>query len=82
MHAPNESTHTHDNTLIMPGSPSAPRLVPPGSRAFVLSSARTVVPQPVTLAAPVSIWPVKRRDQDESPLTVTVKSYQPLAYAT
>jgi hypothetical protein len=38
--------------------------------------------QPVTLAPPVSMWPVKRRDQAESVLTVTVKSYQPLSYAT
>jgi hypothetical protein len=38
--------------------------------------------QPVTVVAPVSMWPVKRRDQDESVLTVMVKSYQPLQYAT
>jgi hypothetical protein len=34
------------------------------------------------LAAPVSRWPVKRRDQVESTLTVMVKSYQPLWSAT
>jgi hypothetical protein len=34
--------------------------------------------QPETLAAPVSMCPVKRRDQAASMLTVTVKSYQPL----
>ena len=38
--------------------------------------------QPVTLTAPVSMWPVARRLQLESLLTVTVKSYQPLAMVT
>ncbi|MBC3842212.1 hypothetical protein GXW82_24455 [Streptacidiphilus sp. 4-A2] len=35
--------------------------------------------QPVMLGVPVSRWPVKRRDQEESRLLVTVKSYQPLS---
>jgi hypothetical protein len=30
------------------------------------------------LGRPFSTWPVYRRDHDESVLTVTVKSYQPL----
>lgn len=34
--------------------------------------------QPVMLGWPFSRWPVKRRDQAESALLVTVKSYQPL----
>ena len=38
--------------------------------------------QPLTLAAPVSMCPVTRRDHELSPLTVTVKSYQPLAIVT
>ncbi len=38
--------------------------------------------QPVLLAAPLSRWPVKRRDQAESTFTVTVKSYQPSLFAT
>jgi hypothetical protein len=35
----------------------------------------------VTLAEPVSMWPVKRRDQDASLLTMMVKSYHPSQYA-
>ncbi|MEZ0110057.1 hypothetical protein ABH920_004071 [Catenulispora sp. EB89] len=38
--------------------------------------------QPVMLAAPVSMCPVARRLHAESELTVTVKSYHPLSYAT
>ena len=39
---------------------------------------RLYEPKPETLTAPVSMWPVKRRDQAASVLTVIVKSYQPL----
>jgi hypothetical protein len=56
-------------------SPVRPRRRPPrrtGKRAA----------QPLTLAAPVSMCPVTRRDHELSPLTVTVKSYQPLAMVT
>ena len=38
--------------------------------------------QPVMLCVPVSMWPVARRLQLESLLTVTVKSYQPPATLT
>ncbi len=38
--------------------------------------------QPLMLAAPVSMWPVYRRDHVLSVSAVTVKSYQPFCPAT
>nr|WP_324609103.1 methyltransferase domain-containing protein [Streptomyces sp. MUSC 125] len=53
------------------GDGAAPlALAPPSARAPRRG-------QPLTLAVPVSRWPVKRRDQEASESTVTVKSYQP-----